>query len=275
MNVIDNFFEKIASLPMMPKVIQEVMIMLESDDVNVSKLVHKIDQDQVLSAKVLRLSNSSYYGRPGTIKTIDNAISVTGLRDLKTLVIASGISAAFARIPNFDLNRFWRHSMMTANIARAIAREQRKDTETTYISALMHSIGQLPIHMVFPAAGVQIEDACRGEGILERKNIEHALLGIDHSMIGAELARRWNFPEEIQRAIHYYADPFNPNACDLAPIIYMAAHIAYDLETGESPKKTTSTLNPDITKKLHIDLEELPEKIETYKAFMAEADSIL
>lgn len=275
MNVIDNFFEKIASLPMMPKVIQEVLIMLESDDVDMSKLVHKIDQDQVLSAKVLRLSNSSYYGRSGTIKTIDSAISVTGLRDLKTLVVASGISAAFSRIPNFDLTRFWRHSMMTANISRAIAKEQRRDTETTYISALMHSIGQLPIHMAFPAVGLQIEDACRGESVLERKNIEHALLGIDHCMIGAELARRWNFPEEIQRAIHYYADPLNENACELAPIICMAAHIAYDLETGESPEKTVNTLNPDITKKLNIDLDELPEKIGTYKAFLAEADSIL
>lgn len=275
MNVIDNFFERIASLPMMPKVIQEVLIMLESDDVDVDKLVHKIDQDQVLSAKVLRLSNSSYYGRSGTIKTIDNAIAVTGLRDLKTLVIASGITAAFSKVPGFNLTRFWRHSMITANIARAIAKEQRKDTETTYISALMHSIGQLPIHMAFPAAGAEIDHDCHGKSVLERKNIEHAKLGIDHCVIGAELARRWNFPEEIQRAIHYYADPFNENACELAPIIYMAAHIAYDLEANEPTEKTASTLNPDISKKLNIDLSELPEKIEGYKAFLAEADSIL
>ena len=275
MNVIDNFFEKIASLPMMPKVIQEVLIMLEADDIDTNKLVHKIDQDQVLSAKVLRLSNSSYYGRPGTIKTIDSAISVTGLRDLKTLVIASGISAAFSKVPGFNLTRFWRHSMITANIARAIAKEQRKDTETTYISALMHSIGQLPIQMVFPAAGAEIDDACHGKSVLERKNVEHTKLGIDHCVIGAELARRWNFPEEIQRAIHYYADPFNENACDLAPIIYMAAHIAYDLEANEAAEKATSTLDPDISKKLNIDLSELPEKIEGYKAFLAEADSIL
>lgn len=275
MNVIDNFFEKIASLPMMPKVIQEVLIILESDDVDLNKIVHKIDQDQVLSAKVLRLSNSSYYGRPGTIKTIDNAISVTGLRDLKTLIIASGISAAFSKIAGFNLTRFWRHSMVTANIARAIAKEQRKDTETTYISALMHSIGQLPIHMVFPVAGAEIDDTCHGKSVLERKNVEHTKLGVDHCVIGAELARRWNFPEEIQRAIHYYADPFNENACDLAPIIYMAAHIAYDLEAGEPTEKTASTLNPDITKKLNIEITELPEKIESYKAFLAEADSIL
>lgn len=275
MNVIDNFFEKIASLPMMPKVIQEVLIMLEGDDVDLNELVHKIDRDQVLSAKVLRLANSSYYGRCGTVKTIDNAISVTGLRNLKTLVIASGITAAFTKIPGFDLKRFWRHSLMTANIARQIAKENKKDTESCYIAALMHSIGQLPIHMVFPVAGANIEEACRGKSVLERRDVEHMTLGIDHCIIGAELAKRWNFPQEIQRAIHFYADPLNPNACELAPIIYTAAHIAYDLEAGESSEKTSSTLNPEIAAAININLAELPDKIESYKAFLSEADSIL
>jgi putative nucleotidyltransferase with HDIG domain len=275
MNVIDNFFEKIASLPMMPKVIQEVLIMLEDDETDINKLVSKIDQDQVLSAKVLRLSNSSYYGRVGTVKNINDAISVTGLRNLKTLVIASGISAAFSKMPGFDLKRFWRHSLMTANIAREIAKELRKDTETTYISALMHSIGQLPIHMVFPEAGAEIDDTCHGKSVLERKNVEHTKLGIDHCVIGAELAKRWNFPEEIQSAIRYYAEPLNPNACSLAPVIYMAAHIAYDLESGEPAEKIASTLHPDVAEKLSIDLQALPEKIDAYKAFLAEAENIL
>lgn len=275
MNVIDNFFEKIASLPMMPKVIQEVLIMLEGDEIDTNKLVHKIDQDQVLAAKVLRLSNSSYYGRVGTVKNVNEAIAVTGLRNLKTLVIASGISAAFTKIPGFDLTRFWRHSLMTANIAREIAKEQHLDTETTYISALMHSIGQLPIHLVFPAAGAEIDEVCHGKSVLERKNVEHTKVGVDHCMIGAELAKRWNFPEEIQRAIRYYADPLNENACDLAPIIYMAAHIAYDLEAGESPEKTATTLNTDVAAKLNVDINALPEKIEGYKAFLTEAEGIL
>lgn len=275
MNVLENFFEKIASLPMMSKVIREALIMLESDDVDANKLIHVLSQDQVLTAKVLRLANSSYYGRVGTVKNINDAISVTGLRNLKTLVIASGITAAFTKIPGFDLARFWRHSLITANIAREIAKELRQDTETTYISALMHSIGQLPIHLVYPAAGAEIDDTCHGKSILERKNVEHTKLGIDHCMIGAELAKRWNFPAEIQRAIQYYADPLNENACGLAPIIYMAAHIAHDLESNESAEKTASTLNPVIVNKLNIELTDLPKKIEAYKAFLAEADSVL
>jgi len=275
MNVMENFFEKIASLPMMPKVIQEVLILLESDDVEVDDVVHKIDRDQVLSAKVLRLANSSYFGRSGTVKNIEGAISVTGLRNLKTLVIASGITAAFTKVPGFDLNRFWRHSLITANIARQIAVQQKKEAETTYIAALMHSIGQLPIHMVFPSAGESIEAACRGKSVTERRDVEHMTLGIDHCMIGAELAKRWSFPEDIQRVIQYYADPLNPNACALAPIVYMAAHIAYDLEAGEPAEKIASTLNPDIVAALNINLAELPEHVERYKVFLDESDNIL
>lgn len=275
MSAIDQFFNKITNLPMLPKVVQEVTLMLNDEDVDYKQLAHKIDHDLVMSAKILRLSNSSYYGASRTVKTIDEAITLIGLRNLKTLVVASGVTAAFTNVQGLDLKRFWRHSLVTASIARQLCVERKQDSETAYIAALMHSIGQLPIHIVFPIAGAEVESMCKGLCVLERKSIEHSVIGLDHCEVGEELAKRWNFPVEIQRVIRYYADPMHDMACTLAPLVYMAAHISFDIQANKPADEIAQTLNPHVAKIMDVDLAAFPERIETYRAFVKEADSYI
>lgn len=114
----------------------------------------------------------------------------------------------------------------------------QKEADSAYIAALMHTVGQLPIHMVFPEAGAKIEESCQGLSVLERNKVEYAILGLDHSHLGKKLAKHWNFPEKISRVIRYYTEPLNENASSLAPVVYTAAHIAFDLESGKKPINT-------------------------------------
>lgn len=275
MNVIDNFFQSIQNLPVMPKVVQDVIQMLGNEDVEIKELEGAIEHDQVISAKVLRLANSSYYGLSRTIRTLDDAIALIGLDNLRMIVVAHGVTGSFKQIPGLDMKRFWRHSLLTASIARQICRERKRETETAYIAALMHSIGQLPIHIVFPEAGQDIDDMCNGLSVLERKAVENATLGLDHCQIGEELARRWNFPEDIQQVIRYYATPLDSNASDLAPLVYMAAHIAFGLERSEEPQKIAESFNPNVATALKLDVMEWVDRIESYKKLLAEAESVL
>lgn len=272
MSRIDQFFDKITNLPMLPKVVQEVTIMLNDEDVDYKALANKIDHDLVLSAKILRLSNSSYYGASRTVKTINEAIGLIGLKNLKTLVVASGVTSAFTNIQGLDLKRFWRHSLVTASIARQLCVERKQESETAYIAALMHSIGQLPIHIVFPVAGAEVDSMCLGLSVLERKSVEKSVIGLDHCEVGGELAKRWNFPTDIQHVIRYYADPMHENACELAPLVYMASHISFDIEHGKSAESIVKTLHPEVAKILDVDLDELPENIESYRPFVKEAE---
>lgn len=275
MNVIDRFFQSNLNLPMLPKVVQDVLQMLNREDVDLNALARVVDHDQVISAKVLRLANSSYYGASRNVKTLDDAIAIVGFNNFRTLVIASGITGSITHVPGMDLRRFWRHALVTAGIARTLSRELHLEADTAYISALMHSIGQLLIHLVFPAAGADIEETCQGRCVLERKAVEHTVLGFDHCQVGAELAERWNFPEEIQRVIRYYADPLNPKACKLAPVVYVAAHIAFGLELGEDARHIAETLNPDVAAKVGMDRIEWIDRIESCRSLLAEADSFI
>lgn len=275
MNNIDNFFGKIANLPMMPRVIQEVITLLELDDVNVTDVVNKISFDQVLSAKVLRLSNSSYYGRSGTVKTLNNAVATTGLQNLKTLVIASGITAAFSKVEGIDLKSFWRHSFITANIARQMSRQCRLDTEVTYLSALMHNIGLLPIYMVYPAEAAALEARSHDVTTKERSTIEELQFGINHCSIGAELTKRWNFPDEIQKTIQYYADPLDEQANKLASVVHLANQISLDLQANVTPDASAEALNAEVLANINIDIDDLPENIASYQAYITEAEAVL
>jgi HD-like signal output (HDOD) protein len=274
MNIVDNFFEKINKLPMLPKVVQEVTTLLKDSEVDIKELAHKIDHDQALSARVLRMSNSAYFGCSRTIRNIEDAVAVIGLKNLSTLVIASGVTKAFTEIPGIDLQRFWAHSLMVASIARELGKEVGLEPETAYIGGLMHSVGQLPIYMVFPAAGVEIEAASSGRNVMERKSLEYTMLGITHCEVGEMLARHWNFPEVILRVIRYYSEPFSENACNLAPIVYAAVHIAYHLEQDVEAQTVAETLNSNVLAALKFkDVQTLSEKIETYRAFVEEAHS--
>jgi HD-like signal output (HDOD) protein len=165
------FFKKINNFPMLPKAVKEVIALLNAVDVDNKALTITIGHDQVLSAHVLRLSNSAYYGCSRSVKTIDDAISLIGYNSLKTLVIASGVTSAFTNVPGLDLRKFWLHSLVTAAIARQVGKELNLEPETVYLAGLMHSVGKLPIHLAFPAGGARNQEDCQGRSVLERKNV--------------------------------------------------------------------------------------------------------
>lgn len=276
MNLIDKFFDHPETMPMLPKVVQEVTELLNKDNVDVKTLADKINHDLVLSAKVLRLSNSAYFGCSREVSSIQEAVSLIGLEKLKTLVTACGVVSAFTDVPGLNLKRFWQHSLVAAAIARQIANEAGYDTDAAYIAGLMHTVGELPIHIVFPSAGKQVDEVCDGRNVLERSKVEQSLIGIDHCQVGEKLARHWNFPEGIARAIRYYTDPLNESACKLAPAVYIAAHIAFDLEHGKTSTEIANTLNEEIAATLGFDsVEVLSEKIDSYQIFVFEAKSYL
>lgn len=275
MNAVNRLFDALPALPMMPKVVQDVIQSLKDDTANYSDLAAKVAQDQVISAKVLRLANSPHFGVSRQIKTIDDAISLIGLNSLRTLVIASGVTGAFTSVAGLDLKKFWRHSLLTALVARHICRLRKQESETAYTCGLMHPIGELLIHLAFPDAAAEVEAVCHGKSVPERVAVERARIGLDHALVGAELARRWNFPEVIQQAIHYYVEPLRKDAGPLSPTIYLAAHIAFGLENDEDPQRIAETINSALALSMGIDRIEWVEPIASCRPFLAEVEQML
>jgi putative nucleotidyltransferase with HDIG domain len=275
MSKIDDFFNSITALPSLPKVVQALIQLLNRDDLALSEVARTVEHDAAISAIVLKMANSSYYGATRAIKTIDDAIAILGLSKLRTLVIASGVTGAVAPIAGFSLKIFWQHSLITAGISREIATELGQDGEVAYIAGLLHGIGGILIQMVFPKISVEIESRCGDLGVETRQKLEHETIGLDHCLIGEELANRWNFPREISRILRYYATPLDKGACELAPIVYLSAHIATGLLRGEDAFAILESLNAEVARALGIEESIWLERIEGYRSMVQEAEAFL
>ncbi|MCB6184312.1 HDOD domain-containing protein [Leeia sp. TBRC 13508] len=227
-----SIFEKTHQLPTIPKVVQELIDSFNQEDVDISSIAKKVALDQVLTAKVLRLANSAHYGASRTIGSVDDAVVILGFNSLRTLVIASGITGSFNAIPGFDTAAFWKHCLHSAAIAKWLAKHGTKklNQELAFTAGLMHGIGQLLIHIAYPKESATLHKT-DGIGSLEdRIKLEQAAIGIDHAQVGAELAKRWNFPLHIQQAIALYATPTAPEAAEA--LYAQLTHLAVFLATG-------------------------------------------
>ena len=201
-----TIFNQSQDLPHIPRVVQELIESFQNEDVDVDELSSKVSLDQVLTAKVLRLANSAHYGVPRTVANTNDAIMLLGFNTLRTMVLASGVTSSFKAPEGFDKNAFWKEAFAIGALAKWLAPYvQGADKETAFTCGMLHSIGSLLIRMVMPGEAISIDEAEALGG--KRYSLEQGQLGFDSAQVGAELAKRWKFPEEMQNAI---AEQNNP-----------------------------------------------------------------
>ncbi|WP_148716619.1 HDOD domain-containing protein [Chitinolyticbacter meiyuanensis] len=234
---IDEVFEQTHKLPTVPRVVQELISSFGQEDINVSEIADRIALDQVITAKLLRLANSAHFGASRKIGSAHEAIIVLGFNTVRTLVVASGVTGAFVATPGFDRQQFWRKGLHVALAARGIAQRSRDNREIAFTCGLLHSIGELLIHVVEPELAAKIDRSVATGS--DRIKLESSNLGFTYLELGAELARRWNFPETIQQAIAEQQDAAPSSRLSALLQLALAATAA---EGGDAPVWPTAAL---------------------------------
>lgn len=258
----EALFQQQAALPSIPKVVQEVIESFNNDNVSTEDIAKKLSSDQVLSAKLLRLANSSYYHVSRSVGTVDDAVLMLGFMTVRTLVVSTGLTGSFKSMSGVDLKMFWRYSLHTAIVAKWLAKKQHLNADLAFTVGLMHAIGQLVMHAAMPEQTLQI-DKVAGPIDARRLTVEYGSFGYDFSDVGAELARRWHFPEEFSAAIKAFAKPLESKPFNqIGAIIHVAAWRARAEENGYTREEMEATLPADVVAKLGVTpavmLDELP-----------------
>jgi HD-like signal output (HDOD) protein len=258
----DALFQQQNALPTIPKVVQEVIDSFNNDNVSIDEIARKLAADQVLSAKLLRLANSSYYHSSRSIGTVDDAVLMLGFMTVRTLVISSGLTGGFKAMPGVDLKQFWRYSMFTAVIAKWIAKQIKGNSDFAFTVGLMHAIGQLVMHAAMPEKTLQI-DKIAGPLDSRRLDVERTSFGYDYADVGAELAKRWRFPDNFSVVIKGFPAPMEAETFDaMSGVIHLAVWRARAEENKYSKEEMEATLPVEVLAKLGMTgammLEEMP-----------------
>lgn len=261
-----HLFERASGrLPSVPKVVQELISSFQDTAVSIDSIIDKVAQDQVLSARVLRLANTARFGGLGRVGSLDEAVVLLGFDNLRMLVIASGITGAAVRMPHFDMPAFWQHSLGRANAAKGLARLAGLDPQLGYTCGLLAQIGELVLHAALPVEASHVDRLVAGGS--DRLSVERLTLGIDLTEVGAELARRWNFPPLLQEAIRHQHDPLEAGeATPYAALFSLASFLVAGFGVEMSESEMLETLPQAVVQRLGLDPARLAEAMPALRA---------
>jgi HD-like signal output (HDOD) protein len=218
------------TLPTMPEVAHELIRSLNQEDAPLSLVRRAIAKDPALAVKLLRLANSARYGASRSISSIDDAIAMVGVGQVRTLVLASCLNNAFPVMPGLDRDRFWRSSQACGAYAHWLASRVNADSDQAWLTGFMVRLGELVMAQHIPDCLGEIEKLPQHPGC--RWERENALLGFTEGQVTAELARRWQFPEAVVKALDASADPLAARPFSRLGAVLHVAELLADMEPG-------------------------------------------
>ena len=212
-------------LASLPDIAVRAMQLINDPLSSASDLGELISEDPALTARLLRIANSAFYGFPSRIDTVSRAITVIGTLELLDLVLAMTVMERFAGLPVelVDMESFWSHSLHAALLARLLATCKRApEREHYFIAGLLHDIGTLVLCLQLPEPMREIlEQAARENRPLHE--IERERLGYHHGEVGAALLRHWQLPETLAQTARWHHEPGGTEAF---PMEIASVHLA-------------------------------------------------
>lgn len=242
---LDELLANAKALPSIPRVVSEVLAELNADDPNPRRIGEAMATDPGLTARMLKLANSSLFGLGREVVSVQDAISLLGFNAIRSLVQAVALGSSFHTVPGVNLEQFWRYSLNTAKISRTLARSMRHNDGVAFTAGLLHAVGDLVMHSGMPDEVAKI-DWTVSPFDMKRADAERVVLGYTYADVSAGFATQWGFPEAIIHALQHQLLPFEGDVYEpMAGIIHMASWRARAQETHMDRDALAATF-PDV-----------------------------
>ena len=230
----------LGQLPSAPRVYAALTRALADPDSSLKRIAGIVEQDVAISAKILQLVNSAFFGLARDVSSIDHAVSYLGVNILQSLVVSAEAFRVFTgadRIEGFSVDEFEEHSQLTAGIAHRLGLTKNL-AEPAVVSSLLHDIGKLVLATRAPS---RFREALRVAQEMQQPlhQAEVGLYGVSHAEIGAYLLGLWGLPTAVTEAVaHHHAPARVPRQdFDLVAAVYVADALAHEVHPSSVPSE--------------------------------------
>ena len=246
----------IKSFPGFPGTAVKLLALIDDSGMRVSQIEEILRQDPGLTANVLRLANSAYFGIPSKVGSIRQAVILLGLKRLIQMVIAACVSAIMDKsVPGYDLppGELWRHSIAASVAAEGLVKVLKVEAaEEIFTAALLHDVGKLVLGDFVKDEFKQIETAV-SQGI-SFEMAEKIVLGTNHADVGARILTKWLLPPEIVNAVQFHHAPeASEQISSMLDIVHVANFISMMIGIGIGRDGLQHEPSAEVTERLGLE----------------------
>ncbi|MDA0333544.1 MAG: HDOD domain-containing protein [bacterium] len=243
--------QSIIGLPTLPTVITQLISLIDNPKTSARNVSQLIATGQALTAKILKLANSAFYGFPREIATVDLAVVVLGFETVKNLGLSVSVLERFSgasvagHADDFDRQKFWEHSIACGVAARLLAGKLRyRVPGEAFAAGILHDIGRLILSQYFPAEFAEVLQVMREED-LYIGHAEERILGVTHAEVGSWLAERWNLPDQLEQSIAMHHAPGRISGpAELPSLIHLSDFLCRREKIGDGGGDRLPHLDP-------------------------------
>lgn len=235
---------RLKSIPTLPAVALRVLEITANTKSSANDLMEIISPDVSLTAKILKIANSPFYGLTREVSSLQHAVTILGFKEIRNLVISTVAFDSFKNLEQdgkFDINKFWKHSFYCALAAKAIAVDLEIESNELFVAGLVHDIGKLAMYVTFPSEFMmQLEIMNPLKIKYTSFETEKDVFGMTHDEVGMKLLKKWMFPESLLTAVGYHHRPQDADKQSLFPIIVHIADIlthVHEMQTEDVEKE--------------------------------------
>lgn len=281
-NKVAQVVSNIRNLPTPPIVFNQIQKVINDPDVSAAHVASILAEDPAMSVKVLKLTNSAFYGLSREVESVKHAVVIVGMEAIKNLVLAASVLDMF-KGKSFnpeDQEKFWRHSLAVASCSRLLARQLKSkgiiDPDSAFSAGLLHDIGKLVI-----CCFLQEEQAVLEEEFAKDQNssafiIEEKALGYNHAQVGAQLALQWKLPQRLFTGIAYHHRPMEAEGDDpIAMLIHLGDYVARKTFLEPEEARVEDALADGVLEYMQINEQDLFDFSEVLKEEYLKAETFM
>lgn len=243
------------NLPSLPRVMALLLFELERPELNLLRITQLVSSDPCLTARLMTVANAPYFQLSGQVRSVSESLALLGIGQVRSMAAEAVASSSFKVAPGLNLQQFSTYSHNVGKVARSLAGVLRLNQQAAFTCGLVHAMGELALLQLQPAEMAEVSTDATPLN-LRRAEFEMRHFGYCYAHVGATMAQRWAYPQDMVDALEHQCDPFANDVYEpLAGVLHLATWRARAKEANLDQRGMAVTFPGEVGDMLKLDID--------------------